>query len=428
MTVSSTGGSGLDVQTIVSGIMQAERIPLSKLNSTGSDIDVKLSALGKLRSALSDLENAAEDMKSASKLGGFTATSSDEDVLEVTSSGGSREESHDVKVIQLATTHRLASDSFENLTDTIPAGTYTFGTGEDSFDIELAEGENSLQDLGDAINSATDNSIAFASTLKTDDGYKLILSAREGGTDNALTVLPAQLNLAEISEANNAEVEIDGVLIHPSSNNLTDVIPGLSLTLNQLGESRITTKVDSESVEETMNAFVDAYNSVSTLMDRYNSNELKGEGLSNSIENQLRNSFFGNFEDAEGATHNVFEFGLTFDKGGTLSINSSKLKNAMEDDFSGFISFFTNNDSFSDRLEDSVSSLLATNGLMDSRKDSYDNERDRVDARIGQLEYRLEKKEERYFQQYSKLDALLIQMNSTSSNIASQLSSLTGDS
>ena len=52
-TITSTGiGSGLDVESIVSALMAIERQPIAKLASQATGLQTKLSAFGKLQSAL----------------------------------------------------------------------------------------------------------------------------------------------------------------------------------------------------------------------------------------------------------------------------------------------------------------------------------------------------------------------------------------
>ena len=55
-------GSGLDVDSIVSQLMTFERQPLVALQRQLTDIDAKVSAYGKLKSALSSFQTAMQDL------------------------------------------------------------------------------------------------------------------------------------------------------------------------------------------------------------------------------------------------------------------------------------------------------------------------------------------------------------------------------
>lgn len=424
MAISSGGGAGLDVQNIVSSLMRVERVPVNQLTAKKSDIEVKISGVGKLNSALSDLQNTAKKLRDPSKLGSFTATSSDESILTATAKSGEVEETHQIKINKLASNHRLASNSYADLQQELAVGSYSFTVGGDSFDVDLEAGENTVEDLKNAINRATDNRGISASTLKTDDGFKLVLTARNAGTDNAITSYPGALGLAEINAAENAEVEVNGILIHPSSNRLTEVIPGLVLELKKIGESTVTTNADLESMAETINEFTDAYNTVNSVMKRLNTSDLKGEGIALNIESRLRTLFFSSFEDADGNSRSAFEFGLTFDKTGKLSLDQSKLSDATNEDFHGMLAFFTAEHGFANSAASLTNELTESGGLLDSRKKGYNGEIDRIDRRMEQLEVRLERTEARYLQQWSKLDGLLTQLNNTSGQLGQQLDGL----
>ncbi|HHJ19710.1 MAG TPA: hypothetical protein ENJ84_07775 [Gammaproteobacteria bacterium] len=424
MAISSGGGAGLDVQGIVSSLMRIERVPVNKLAAKKSDIDVKISGVGKLNNALSKLQDAAKKLRDPSKLGNFVATSSDEDVLIATAQSGEVEETHQIKINKLATNHRLASTSYTDLQQELGVGNYSFTVGDASFDVDLAVGSNTVEDLKNAINRATDNHGISASTIKTDNGYQLVLTARNAGTDNTISNLPGALGFTEITAPENAEVEVDGILLHPSSNRLTEVIPGLVLELKKTGESTVTTQANLESMADTLNEFADTYNNVQKLMKRLNTTDLKGEGISLNIESRLRSLFFSSFEDADGNSQSAFEFGLTFDKTGKLSLDETKLGKATNEDFYGMLNFFTSDTGFANAAISLSNELTESGGLLDSRKKGYNGEIDRLDRRMEQLDVRLNRTEARYLQQFSKLDGLLAQLNDTSSRLGQQLDGL----
>ena len=66
-SISSPGiGSGLDVNTIVSQQMAVEKRPLELLQTSASSLDAKISSYGQVKSALSELEDAANGLMSSS--------------------------------------------------------------------------------------------------------------------------------------------------------------------------------------------------------------------------------------------------------------------------------------------------------------------------------------------------------------------------
>lgn len=423
--MSSISGSGLDVQGIVSQLMTIERAPIRAIDSKISDVESKISAIGTITSQISALNDSAKKLKDISELGQFSADSTDEDVLTASASGLEVTENHSIQIEALATQHRIASTTtYAETTDSVGAGTHSFTSGDNTFEITLAEGEASLTDLSNAINQSSENTSINASIIHVDDGYRLVLSSRESGSDNTITT---DGNWEQLSEAKNATINVDGLTIHPSSNTVSDVIPGVTLNLKSIGTVNLTTGADTDKMTETLQEFATNYNSLQNTLERTASGDLKGEGLSLSIDTALRGQFFQSITDDEGNSKNVFDFGLTFDKDGKLSLNETTFKSAVDSDLYGMLNFFSGDDGFGGKFSTALTSFTESGGTLDSRTDSYNGTISRLESRADRLETRMDKINARYLQTYSTLDALVTQMNSTSSSIYDSLSSLGSD-
>ena len=420
-----SAGSSIDVQSIVSGLMDIERRPIKKLEAKTSETRTKISALGDLKSAIHNLESAARDLAKPQTLAKFTATSSNETVLDAQVSTLDTIENHSIQVDQLATTHRLASQTtYTSPNDVVGAGTYHYEVGSEGFDITLEAGNDTLTDLKNAINRSASNTGLSASIIKVDDGYKFVLSAQKSGTSNTLT---ADGSWNEISAATDATIFIDGIETHPSSNTLKDVIPGITLNLKSTGQTELTTSADIDTMAESMDAFATAYNDLRDTIERLDSTKLKGEGISLSIESAIRNRFFGEYESTDGELSSVFEFGLSFDKEGRLNLDRGRFENAIDNNFFGLHNFFTGKQGFSAGLQESLAGLTKTGGLIEGRKDSYYSRIDNYDRQTERLQVRMEALQSRYMQTYSELDALLGSASNTSNNLAQQLGTLTNN-
>lgn len=420
-----SAGSSIDVQSIVSGLMDIERRPIKKLEAKTSETRTKISALGDLKSAIHNLESAARDLAKPQTLAKFTATSSNETVLDAQVSTLDTIENHSIQVDQLATTHRLASQTtYTSPNDVVGAGTYHYEVGSEGFDITLEAGNDTLTDLKNAINRSASNTGLSASIIKVDDGYKFVLSAQKSGTSNTIT---ADGSWNEISAATDATIFIDGIETHPSSNTLKDVIPGITLNLKSTGQTELTTSADIDTMAESMDAFATAYNDLRDTIERLDSTKLKGEGISLSIESAIRNRFFGEYESTDGELSSVFEFGLSFDKEGRLNLDRGRFENAIDNNFFGLHNFFTGKQGFSAGLQESLAGLTKTGGLIEGRKDSYYSRIDNYDRQTERLQVRMEALQSRYMQTYSELDALLGSASNTSNNLAQQLGTLTNN-
>ncbi len=425
MITSAGVGSGIDIESIISQLMVLERRPLNNIKKKQANLDVQVSAFGKLKSAISDLEASAKKLSDPEKFGRYVATSSNEEAFTATTTTGTAAELHSIKVISLAEAHRLSSGLFASASDPVGTGTYSFSAGLDAFDVTIDATNNSLTGLRDAINDAAGNNSISASIINVEGGSRLVLTAKNSGTANSITA-PAMFT--EISAAKDAQLEVDGFAVTSSSNSVSNVIPGVTLELKAAGTGNLSTARDRDSVKETLEEFVTNYNKLHSTIDSLREGDLKGESLLLNIESGLRQKFFAPIDVGNGETVSVFELGLTFDKQGTLSLDSSKMTDTMDGDLEKFIGAFADKTTgFAKQLEDSLKDYTRAGGLISDRTDGLNSRNRRLDDQLERMEYRLERTEARYRRQFTAMDALVAQLQATSSYMAQQLGTLNFD-
>ena len=85
--ISSAGiGSGLDIEGIISSLMAAERIPLTKVSQERTAINTKISIYGIIKNSFADLKAAADKLTNLSNLNPLKTTSSDDKFVSATAS------------------------------------------------------------------------------------------------------------------------------------------------------------------------------------------------------------------------------------------------------------------------------------------------------------------------------------------------------
>src|SRR5690349_19886162 len=154
-TISFGGiGSGLDSETIVSGLVKASQGPLDKLksqvtNATGAN--TSLSAIGSL---LSKLQTALEAVDEAREVGSYTASSSSTSVT-VSASGAAQPGSYQISVGQLASEQRSYSNGQASSSAALGAtGNLDISVaGATATSIALNAGD-SLETIAEKINAA----------------------------------------------------------------------------------------------------------------------------------------------------------------------------------------------------------------------------------------------------------------------------------
>jgi flagellar hook-associated protein 2 len=425
MITAAGAGSGLDIENIVNQLIALEEQPVNALRQRRAGVNVQISDYGSLKSTLGDLESVIEKLGDESRFGAFVAESSDEDVFTVETLDGTQSHNHSINVISLATAHRMVSDPYASSSDTVAAGDYTFGSGDESFTISLADGDNSLLNFASLINNSTDNTTIEASVLNVADGSRLVLTARNAGVDNIIT---APAGYTELTAASDAQFEIDGLAATSSTNTVTDVAPDLSIELKAIGSADIVSNRNTESIVELLEEFATGYNEMNSTISRLSQGSLDGESLTRRIQTAVRNDFFANIvldESSPADSHSIFNNGLTFDKTGQLSVDRDRLDDAISTNSFQLQQIFTDPDNgFAARLESTLNRFTELSGAIDTRTDSLEANGSSIDDNIDRLELRLEQTEIRYRRQFGAMDTLIARLQSNGDYLVQQLASL----
>ena len=435
-------GSGLDVESIVSQLMAFERRPLVSLQKQLTDIDARVSAFGELKSALSTFQTAMQDLSTPSALKVFNSTSGNDDVFTASATNTAAASSFQIDVIRLAERHKFASAELLN-TDTIggkkndalniqvgsdPANTLTVDLGTAS----------TLGDIRDAINTDAANPGVSATIVFGNNGnQKLVLTARDSGAENALTlsykgkVTAADFGFQEINNIGgntallDAEISVDGYSVTRATNTLDDVITGVTLDLHNADPGipyTLDIARDTEAVAGSVQAFADAYNGIMTAIDTLRDKELATDSALFSIERGLRSVINTPATGLNSGFSYLAEIGVTFSREGVMTVNATNVERALANNFNAVSELFsTDGQGFANRLDTLVDSWLDIDGLIDGRTDGLDSRKRLLESREESLEYRMGQVEAALFADFSRLDTLLGGMQVTSDFLAQQL-------
>ncbi len=410
MALSSPGiGSNLDVNGIVSQLMSIERRPLTLLDTKEAGYQAKLSAYGTLKGALSAFQSSVRALSDVSKFQSVKATPADATVLSASASSIAVPGAYSVEVTKIAQSQKLAAVGQASTTDAIGSGTLTFDFGTISggtFDagtgkytgaafasngagvktVTIDASNNSLAGIRDAINTAN---IGVSATIVNDGGtspYRLALTSTSIGKTNSMKISvagdaplstllahdpAATQNLSETATAQNAEFKVDGVAISKTTNSISDVIQGVTLSLlktNVGAPTVVTVARDTASVTTAVNAFVKAYNDANkTLGDlsAYNATTkqaaiLQGDSSVRSIQSQMRNTLTSTLAGIGGSYTNLSQIGVSFQTNGTLAVDSTKLQSAIDTNFNDIASLFAATGKATDSLVSYSSSTANT--------------------------------------------------------------------
>ncbi len=444
----SLGGVNLDVQGLVAQLMQIESRPLTRLIEKNNEFQSQLSAFGRLKGALSSFQTSMENLSSLDKFEVYKTSTSETDTdrsFTATVDSNATTANYSIDVTQLATTSKYGSDSTNPFADT---GTTTISTAS-TFDVSV-NGESmsvavdglTLLEARDAINaSANSNGVGVTASIVSTQSNEhfLVLTGTDTGSDNEIVITDndAKTNLKfgtgttmRIQEAVNATIEVDGqYTISSASNTVQDAISGVTLNLlkTSTAAADLSIERDEESVKTSIESLVSAFNTLNSTVADLKENALQGDSILNSIFNGIK-SEFNTSAGLSGSFNFLSEVGVTSDaKTGDLILDSSKLTSAISADYDSVSQLFANDSQgVAFRLDTLMDQYLQSDGLIDNRQDGLNSRIDSNSDDQERVNYRLELIEGRYLKQFSALDLLISESNSTSSYLTQQLASLPG--
>jgi len=195
----STSGliSGLNVSDLISKILDIERRPAQLLQIRQNDYELEIAAVLSLSSKLSSYKASLNNLNYQStfntKSASVSKSSSGEELLSVSASNTASAGNYSVKVNQLASSSKKASDGFvdKNLTAVASAsGSFSFKVGLSGAVTTIGvDDTTTLEGLRDAINTA--GAGVTASIINDGTGsnpYRLILAADDSGSSNTLYI------------------------------------------------------------------------------------------------------------------------------------------------------------------------------------------------------------------------------------------------
>lgn len=458
-------GSGVQVGEIVDAIVNAEKVPFeSRMNRQAAIINADISAVGSLKSALEKVQESIADLADSDKFQ-QRSTSGDDDFVSLTSSKEASIGSYSVKVDALAASHKLLSTGIDS-EEAVGEGTLSIGSGTNSFDVVVSD-TATLSDIRDSINDTADNDSVIATIITDDNGQHLVLSSKETGTANEIKIVVADVdtnnldaaglsrlaydsdiasptyavNMTEVDAAADAKITIDGTLVVTSSTNeFKNVIDGIDITAKKAQGvdddlSQVKISEDNSSIKDMLDTFVTAYNELVDLNSNYskvgdgNSGILSGDSLLRGVMSKIRNEMSSSFDFGSDGQSSLAQLGIETDRYGKLSLDSSKLNDAIEEGVDNVQSFFIGSETkpgFAGQVDKLLSFYTESDGLIQGRIDSKDKQLSRIDDDRASFSRKMDALEARLSAQYNSMDLLVANLNSTSSYLTAQLDNMPG--
>lgn len=464
--ISVTGiGSGLDIDSIVTSLVSAEGDAKTLLlTNKRSDTEFEVSAYGALKSTLSTFSTSLSFLKTSSNFEANTVTSSDETVFSVTSSGSVAPGKFDIEVRALAEAQKLLTAGFTDQNTVVGTGTLTISVGSESFTVDIDSNNDTLAQIRSAINNSSNNKGVSATVVNVDDGSggteaKLILSSDKTGTDNQITVtvddadsndtdasglsafyfdtsdVTTPERLTQINAAVDAEVYIDGQKILSSSNKISNAIEGVTITALKEDTGNIHTLTvdrDVQTIKSNIESFVSNYNTLRTFINDVTEFDpatgeaavLLGDATTRNLSNQIRSQLSDSVSGISGLYTTLVDIGITTNSDGTLKIDNNKLDSAITTNLDDVSQLFSSSNGVATKLDNVVDEYIKTNGLLDTKTAGLNATIEDINEDIVSLQSSLDTLETRLRAQFAAMDAIVAELNNTSSFLTQQFDAI----
>jgi flagellar hook-associated protein 2 len=387
--------SKMDTQGIIEKLVQIEGIPLTTIATKQAAVTTKISAIGTLMSHLETLSSTAKNLAT----GGITTVSATGSYSDFSVSGAPANAGrYTVNVEGLARAAKTRSTTVYNSADAVVTATakdLKLSVDGTIHTIAVTAG-TTLNQLVTQINGA--NKPFTASLVSDGSQYYLTITNKSSGfvvgqpATHALSVVdeggvPQDLGLGLSSPANlqatNAVVHVDGLRIERRNNEITDVVPGATLTLKAASntDANLVFATDTGASEAKLNAFVNNYNKLAAFLSgQVESNpglSVKGDKLGSSIVYGIQRrlqQLISTPVVATGTFRTIKEIGISLQKDGTLKLDSAKLSEAMAKDPTAVNALFS---TATNGLGDSISTYVTsqtdgTTGILVGRREGLE--------------------------------------------------------
>lgn len=371
-TSGTTNSSSIDWSALIEAAVDAKTAQADTISTSITNNEAKISAyqtlqsdLKTLYSGLASLATAVVNSLSSSAFAtraasiGSTGDVSASSALSMTLQSGAATGDHTLTISQLATAQKVIGTSQSSQTDELGySGAFSIGVeGGSTADITVTS-TMSLQDIVDAINAQTSTTNVQASIVQVSSGsYEMVLTGTEEAADitysstsgddilNELGVTDSSGSFADvIQEAQSAEFTLDGIAMTRDTNDISDVLSGVTFSLLQATPNGTTLNIgiepDTSQIESAIETFVTNYNAFrdeviaqqATATDGTadSSAVLFGDGTMRNIMDALQNALNST---VGGMT--MADLGLSFNENNELELDTSTLSDILTTDLSG---------------------------------------------------------------------------------------------
>ena len=318
--------------------------------------------------------------------------------------------------------------------------TLTINVGPKTINVDVADG-TTLSQLVDTINAAAENTSLKAYLIRDKDGnYFVDLRSPESlnvtQSPASPVIFPNEVENA--GESLNAFLTVDDISYQRGSNEINDIIPGVTLNLQSTGSSTVTVTTNNDDLKELITSFVDELSGfLDELREKtafdvntgeegplYQSNAAKG--LLREIRELLSMVVPGNEH-----VNSLFDLGLDLNRDGSISFDEKKLEKALSSYPDEVKRLFLGDEEenitgLAEKFNETLQRYLGPSGLIALEQKTTERYLDNLERNISLTQKRVDRYMEHLERQFLALDRYIEQLNDLSAYLDMQFKAISG--
>lgn len=447
--------SGLPLEKILSDLQAAEDKKLSIYTDRAASYKTRIDAYAQLQSALEALQKSAGVPGKTETMAAIKGSVTGGTALTATvAAEGAVAGQYVIEVNNLARAQSLQSGAVADRT------AKHGDTG--SFEVELAngtkrtidlKGDTSLNGIVKAIN-ADDKSGLRATVINDGNGNNyLMLTAKDTGVQASvknITVTGDQ-SLKDIlsfstaadgtttgmanTKAEDALLTINGLAVKSGSNNVANVIDGVTLNLTEktATDKPITLKLESDTsvANKAIQDFVKTYNALQTTIKNLTAFDAKaatnqpltGDGTTRSIQSSVTGALQAVL--GEGTVRSLADLGITTDPlTRQLKLDQTKLDKALTSNPGDVTKLLTGDNGVAKNFEAAFKDVLGSTGSLKTRTDGLAKTMSDLDAQQKRAKAASDAEIDQMRTRFVALDKFYMQMQTTANYLTQQFAAM----
>jgi len=309
--------------------------------------------------------------------------------------------------------------------------------------------------LDDILTKINEGQFGVSATIINDGSgtnpFRLSLQATKSGKSGAFLFGDGGLNLGAttLSQAQDAVAffgsgdPAKGIAITSKTNQLNDVVPGVTIDLKTASNSPVQVVIseDTSSPIEAVRGFVEDFNAVISAVDKHDKFDsetlerglLFGDPTTSRVKSLLFDIVNRRNNDLTGQFNSLTQIGVRV-SGGQLTFDEARFQEALNADPGAVQALFTFKETETDQDTNETTTVRAgigvridellerltntTNGVLQTRLDSLDDQIELNTERIERLNTQLEAKRERLLAEFVAMERALAQLQGQSNALA----------